>query len=129
MSTNPYLDTGIRTADPVQLVVQLYDGALRFMQQAKEHHAAERVLERGHAIGRALAIVHELQGSLDFERGAEIARNLDALYRFAADQLFEANRSRRIECVDAALAAIAPLRDAWAAIANGEVSRDGTDAG
>jgi flagellar protein FliS len=128
MSTNPYLDTGIRTADPVQLVVQLYDGALRFMRQAKEHHAADRVLERGRAIGRALAIVHELQGCLDFERGAEIAHNLDALYRFAAGQLFEANHAQRIECVDAALAALEPLRDAWAAIASGEVSRDGADA-
>ena len=119
MSANPYLDTSIRTAGPVQLVVQLYDGALRFVRQAKEHHAAARPLDRGRAITRAMAIVHELRDSLDLERGAEVARNLDALYRFAADQLFEANRAARVECLDAVLATFEPLRDAWATIAAG----------
>ena len=95
MAGNPYLEMSIRTASPVQLVVHLYDGALRFVRQAKEHHVADRPLDRGRAISRAMAIVHELSGSLDFEHGADVARNLDALYRFAADQLFEANRAQR----------------------------------
>jgi flagellar protein FliS len=124
MAANPYLETSIRTASPVQLVVCLYDGALRFVRQAKEHHAADRNRERGRAISRALAIVHELSGSLDFERGADVAPRLDALYRFAADQLFEANRSQRVECLEAVIATLEPLREAWVAIASGEVPLD-----
>lgn len=134
MAANPYLEMSIRTASPVQLVVHLYDGALRFVRQAKEHHAADRPLDRGRAISRAMAIVHELSGSLDFEQGADVARNLDALYRFAADQLFEANRAQRAECLDTVIATLEPLRDAWMSIATGEVplgdSSDGSsDAG
>ncbi len=121
MAANPYLETSIRTASPVQLVVQLYDGALRFVHQAKEHHAAERTLDRGRAISRAMAIVHELSSSLDFEQGGEVACNLEALYRFAADQLFEANRAQRVECLDTVIATLEPLRDAWVSIAAGGV--------
>lgn len=129
MAANPYLEMSIRTASPVQLVVHLYDGALRFVRQAKEHHAADRPLDRGRAISRAMAIVHELSGSLDFEQGADVARNLDALYRFAADQLFEANRAQRAECLDTVIATLEPLRDAWMSIASGEIPIDDSSEG
>lgn len=128
MSANAYRDTSVRTASPVQLVVQLYDGALRFVRQAQQHHGDDEPLERGRAISRALAIVHELAGSLDFEQGGEVARNLDSLYRFAADQLFEANQSRRVEPLDAVIATLAPLREAWMAIAAGDVDGAGAEA-
>jgi flagellar protein FliS len=120
MAANPYLEMSIRTASPVQLVVHLYDGALRFVRQAKEHHAAERPLERGRAISRAMAVVHELSSSLDFEQGPEVASRLAALYRFATDQLFEANRAQRGECLDAVITTLEPLRDAWVSIATGD---------
>lgn len=120
MSLNPYLETSIRTADPVQLVVQLFDGALRFVAQAREHEDAGRTRERGEAISRALAIVHELRGSLDLEQGAEVAKSLDSLYAFASDQLLAANRTRRMECLDAVVRVLTPLRDAFATIASGE---------
>jgi flagellar secretion chaperone FliS len=121
MAANPYFETSIRTASPVQLIVQLYDGALRFVRQAQQHHAADRPIDRGRSIARALAIVHELESSLDFEQGAEVARNLGSLYRFTADQLFEANRAQRVECLDTVIATLEPLRDAWVAIAAGDV--------
>lgn len=121
MSLNPYLETSIRTAGPVQLVVQLYDGALRFARLAQEHARAGRTRERGEAIARALAIVHELRASLDLERGTSVAQSLDALYAFASEQLLEANRARKPECLDAVVRVLSPLRDAFGAIAAGEV--------
>lgn len=126
MAGNPYLEMSIRTASPVQLVIHLYDGALRFVRQAKEHHDAQRPLERGLAISRAMAVVHELSSCLDFEQSPEVASKLEALYRFATDQLFEANRAQRSECLDAVILTLEPLRDAWVAIASGDVEvRDG----
>lgn len=121
MAANPYFETSIRTASPVQLVVHLYDGALRFVRQAQAYHAADRTPERGRAISRAMAIVHELESSLDFEQGAEIACNLASLYRFASDQLFEANRAQRGECLDTVIATLEPLRDAFVSIAAGDL--------
>lgn len=119
---NPYVEMNIRTANPLQLVVQMYDGALRFVHQAQEHQRAGRVRERGEALSRALAIVHELRCSLDLSRGAEAASNLEALYVFAGEQLVEANLQGSPACCDAVVAVLEPLRQAWVEIARGERS-------
>jgi len=110
---NPYLDTQIRTASPVALVAQLYDAALRHVEAARRHHEGGCVRERGEAISRALAIVGELRSSLDFENGADLARRLEELYVYASERLFEANRRDATAELDAAVAVLAPLRDAW----------------
>lgn len=114
---NPYLETRIRTASPLDLVVQMYDGVLRQIEIARGHFEAGRVRERTQAISRALAIVNELRSSLDFERGAEVARNLEALYVYAGDRLLEANLRNECAALDAAATALAPLRDAWRELA------------
>lgn len=110
---NPYLDVQVRTASPLALVVQLYDAALQQVEAARGHDEAGRVRERGAAISRALAIVGELRSSLDFEQGAEVARNLEELYAYASERLLEANRGGAPEALAAATAALAPLRSAW----------------
>lgn len=114
---NPYLEMRIRTASPIDLVVQMYDGALRQIELAREHFEAGRVRERAQAISRALAIVNELRSSLDFERGAEVARNLEALYVYATDRLLEANLRNERAALEAAAVALAPLREAWSELA------------
>lgn len=114
---NPYVEMQIRTASPLALVVQLYDGALRQIEAARQHHDAQRTRERGAAISRALAIVNELRSSLDFEQGAEVARNLEALYVYAGEQLLEANLRGARRALDAAAAVLSPLREAWAELA------------
>lgn len=114
---NPYVETAIRTASPVALVVQMYDGALRHVAAAREHQAAGRVRERGAAISRAIAIVGELRSSLDFGPGAEIARNLDALYAFTVDRLLAANLHADAQALADVAAVLAPLREAFAELA------------
>lgn len=110
---NPYLEMQVRTASPLALVVQLYDAALQQVEVARGHHQAGRVRERGAAISRALAIVGELRSSLDFDRGAELARNLEDLYAYASERLLEANRGSACEALAEVTAALTPLRSAW----------------
>jgi flagellar protein FliS len=114
---NPYLEMQVRTASPLALVVQLYDAALRQLEAARGHHEAGRVRERGAAISHAIAIVGELRSSLDFERGAELARHLDDLYAYASERLLEANRRGAPEALSAVAAVLAPLRSAWRELA------------
>jgi len=119
---NPYFEMNVRTADPLQLVVQMYDGAIRFVHKARELQRTGHLRARGEALSRALAIVHELRASLDLSRGADAAPGLEALYVFVGEQLVDANLNGNEDRLEAVLSVLEPLRAAWLQIARGEAS-------
>jgi len=109
----------IKTATPEMVVVKLYEGALRFLRQAKDCQAQGQVAGRATAIAKALAIVAELQQSLNLEQGGEIAQNLDALYYYVSDRLLEANVRGTSQPLDDASGVLSTLNEAWVEIARG----------
>ena len=106
----------IKTATPEMVVVKLYEGALRFIRQAKECQDAGQVAGRATAIAKALAIVGELQQSLNLEEGGEIARNLDSLYFYVTDRLLEANVRGTVQPLEEASGVLSTLNEAWVEI-------------
>ena len=86
-----YLESRVLSADPVELVVMLYQAAIGAVQEARRHLADGKIAERSKAISRACDIVLELQSALDKERGVEIAARLGALYAYMLRGLLEAN--------------------------------------
>jgi len=108
-----YLKTQVETASPEQLVTMLYDGAVRFGEQAVE------ALESGDTetfcgkLGRAQAIVLELSVSLDRTGGGEIAANLAALYAYVHTRLVEADVEKDAERIREALRIMRELREGW----------------
>ena len=87
-----YRRTAVQSSSPVQLVVMLYDGALRFCGEARGASLLRRdVAAKGKALSKALAIVGELQGTLDLERGGDVAISLHQLYSFLTDRLMAAS--------------------------------------
>ena len=103
----------IKTATPEMVIVKLYEGALRFLRQARTYQGEGNVSGRATAIAKALAIVGELQQSLNLEEGGEIARNLDALYFYVTDRLLEANVSGTVQPLDDASGILSMLNEAW----------------
>ncbi len=71
-----YAATQVSTADRLQLVVMLYEGAISFLRQAKEKMALKDATGKGLYLGKALDIIAELNASLNFQEGGEIAANL-----------------------------------------------------
>ena len=112
-----YREMEIRTATPEMLIVKLYEGALRFIAVAKAAHQTGRLQDRGNGVSRALAIVAELQQSLNMEIGGDISQNLDALYMFITEKLLEANVQGREESFDEASSVLSELHSAWVEIA------------
>jgi flagellar protein FliS len=106
----------IKTATPEMVIVKLYEGALRFLRQAKDCQESGQVAGRATAIAKALAIVNELQTSLNLEQGGEIASNLDALYFYVTDRLLEANVKGTVQPVEEARGVLATLLEAWVEI-------------
>jgi flagellar protein FliS len=114
-----YRETEIRTASPEMLVVKMYEGAIRFARQAVDMNEAGRLVERGTALSRCMAIVSELRNSLDHEQGAEISANLERLYNFVSERLLEGNLQGRSESIREAVRVLEILLTAWVEIANG----------
>jgi flagellar protein FliS len=86
-----YLETAVETASPARLIVMLYDGAIRFINEAT-YAMQQRDYETQNAkLQRAQKILAELISSLDFDKGGEIAENLFRLYAYMYNQLVEAN--------------------------------------
>ncbi|MCP4003083.1 MAG: flagellar export chaperone FliS [bacterium] len=84
-----YQQGQVNASNPVRIIVLLYDGAIRFTRRGYEHFDDPAV--RGQVLGRAHAIVSELQLALNRDEGAEVAANLDRLYRYILDNLLQAN--------------------------------------
>lgn len=112
-----YRGVQLNTASPAQLVVMLYDGALRFVGEADEAFARDDRARAGDRIGRAMAIVDELAATLDPTHAPELAENLLALYGFCKRRLFDANLGRDRAALADVVASLTPLREAWAAVA------------
>lgn len=108
--------TSTAVDDPRRLVVMLYDGALERIAHARGciHHGM--IAEKGAAIGRAIAILEELRGSLDFERGGPLAVSLDDLYGYASRRLLAANAQGDVRILDEVAGLLRELREAWSAI-------------
>lgn len=103
-------------ASPVGLVVMLYDGALRFMEQGKRAMAEGNLERQDYYLQKAQRIVTELMKSLDMQRGGEIARNLLGLYTFVQGELVTANIEDKPAAVDNAMRTMRELREGWVEI-------------
>ncbi|MGE0863523.1 MAG: flagellar export chaperone FliS [Vicinamibacterales bacterium] len=112
-----YRSTEVTSRTPLELVVMLYDGAIRFVGAAREAIGRGDIRARSQAISRALAIVSELQNTLDIERGGEMAESLDDLYRYLTQRLVQATVSNDVSALDEARRLLETLRDGWHTIA------------
>jgi flagellar protein FliS len=115
--TAAYKQQSILTATPGQLVVMLYDGCLRFLQQGALSMRDGNIAEAGSRLSRAEAIVEELLSTLDMEKGGVIASRLQGIYVFCVRHLMEARLERDAEKIDKVAELLSELRDSWVQVA------------
>lgn len=118
LAQQQYVTTQVGTADRLQLVIMLYDGAISFLGQAKEKMAARDAAGKGLLIGRALDIIAELNASLNFQAGRELATNLFHLYNFMTSHLTKANLNWDLAALDEVLAMLTQLRETWVEVSH-----------
>jgi flagellar protein FliS len=114
-----YRDTAILTASPGQLVLMLFDGALKALELAQEgFKRPPRDFKRLEVINanliKAQRILGELQGGLNMEAGGEFAQTMHRLYTYHRRRLFEANIRKQVEPVIEVERLLRDIRDAWA---------------
>jgi flagellar protein FliS len=114
-----YRANAILTASPGQLVLMLYDGALKALALAREgfNQPADdprRIQVINQQLLKAQDILAELQSGLNLEAGGEFARTMHRLYDYHNRRLLEANLRKQVEPVIEVERLVRELRDAWA---------------
>lgn len=121
-ATDAYRQTEVRSRTPLELVVMLYDGAIKFMLSAQEAIRRHDIAARRTALSKALAIISELQSTLNMDQGGEIAVTLDELYRWSSVRLLDATVQNDEAPIEEVLQVFRTLRDGWGGIATGSGS-------
>ena len=109
-----YRRTEAQSASPLQLVVMLYDGALRYLTEAGAAQRDGDLRRRAQALKRVSAIIAECHATLDLERGGTVATELDRLYSYISGRLLDVNVKRDQTAIDEVARLLLPLRQAWA---------------
>lgn len=118
-----YLATQVTTTTQGDLLLMLYDAAIKFLKQAKVKIVERNYAQKGILISRALDIVSELAESLNKEKGGELSKNLHNLYFYCSTRLAKANLKMDTALVDEVIGILSGLRGAFAQIIPGHEGR------
>jgi flagellar secretion chaperone FliS len=121
-----YQRIGISTADPVRIVVLLYEGAIRNLHQAVRAFGQNNELASV-KINKTLDIINYLRNALDHERGGEIAFNLERLYEFMRDELSEANLKLDKEKIQGVTGLLQTLLEGWRGVVSNATTAGDAD--
>jgi flagellar protein FliS len=108
-----YRELAVKSATPVGLVILLYDIAIEALAAASRAIDAKDIEGRTHELNHVMAVIRELQMSLNFEAGGEVAKRLTDLYDVARGKVLEANIKSSKEIVERLSEVLASVREAW----------------
>lgn len=114
MITNPYQkyqQTSVQTASPSQLVLMLYDGAIRFVRVGIEGINQRNYEKANNNLIKAQAIVNELVAGLNYDY--PIATELVIIYEYILRQLIQSNIKKDATIAQEVLEHLTELREAW----------------
>ena len=108
-----YRQLSVQGATPLGLVVMLYDGAIAAIRRAAVAIGAGDISEKCTHLTRAQAIILQLEGTLNFAAGGEVAQTLKALYVYARAQMLRANIESSPQILNLLVEKLATVREAW----------------
>lgn len=108
---NKYLETAVQTASPAQLLIILYDGAIRFCRSAVESMKTQNYADASVKLTKAQNIISEFIITIDHK--SPIADNLIQLYHYFNDRLREANFKKDHTPIEEVLSHLIELKETW----------------
>jgi flagellar secretion chaperone FliS len=112
-----YREVAVKTANPLQLIVMLYDAAICSLQEAQGHIDRKNISGRSRSLNKCISIISELQSCLNLKAGGEIASSLDRLYDYMKRRIFTANVEQSVQPLAEIETLLESLRSAWGEIA------------
>jgi len=130
-AASAYRKTELVTSDdPKKLILMLYDGAIRFLEQARAGVLSGDIRRRGENLSRVLAIIGELNACLNMDAGGETAEFLRGLYMYMLTELPKVSLDNNIETVDKSMRYLKELKKLWEqrVMGRGEAAADARSA-
>ena len=109
---------------PLEVLIQLYEGAINFLEKSVEACDDGRVDEFKHLLLRGRRIIEEFQKTLDFEQGGQVPAQLNDLYVFMLDSLTQAELTHDTQYIQRVISHLSVLLDGWRGADNRNVSVD-----
>ncbi|MFD0617381.1 flagellar export chaperone FliS [Paenibacillus sp. GCM10027629] len=106
-----YLRMQVQTAAPWELTTLLFNGCIKFMKQAKDAMLRQDYESKNTYIKKSVDILDELTITLD--RGYDLSSQLESLYTYMKDRLFQSNMRSNSVYIDECIALMTELRDTW----------------
>jgi flagellar protein FliS len=111
--TNQYLANAVNSASKEQLMIMLYDGAIRFLSQGILAIEDKAIDKRAYYINKASAIISEFAETLDYSQNTELAENLKGLYGYMLKQLMQGNLHNDASLLVEVRNLLSELRNTW----------------
>lgn len=108
-----YKKTSVETASKEQILLMLYQAAIKNCKKAIEAIEQKNIAKKGEYIGKMQDIVVELSNSLDFEVGGEVAKELASLYDYILYSSTQANIKIEKSHLEGCLKVLNTLYDGW----------------
>ena len=100
-------------ANKVELIQMLFDGLIESLMSAKGHIEHNAIVDKGKSLARANRILFGLQGALDFEKGGDLANNLNELYSYITRRLLHINLHNDLQALAEVHGLMNEIRQAW----------------
>ena len=108
-----YRKTSVVTTDPGKLVLMCYNGAIESLKIAIQKYKDKDFEGKYKAIKKTEDIIDELRCSLNFEKGGDIARNLESLYNYMTRKLILSDVNKDINGLNEVVGMLEELKSAW----------------
>jgi flagellar protein FliS len=121
--SHTYQEIAVQTASPEKLVVMLYEGSIRFLRQSIEAIREKDLDRKRQSIDRAVAVIQHLQGTLDMDRGRNVAADLDRLYSYITSRILDGSGKLEVAPLEEAIKLLTVLLSGWQEVVNNDVER------
>lgn len=108
-----YKKTSVETASKEQILLMLYQAAIKNCKKAIEAIEQKNLAKKGEYIGKMQDIIVELSNSLDFEVGGDVAKELASLYDYILYSSTQANIKIEKSHLEGCLKVLNTLYDGW----------------
>ncbi|MDU8673300.1 flagellar export chaperone FliS [Paenibacillus sp. SEL3] len=109
-----YKQSSVQTSTPGQLIIMLYDGAIRFVKAGLDGISSNDIAKANINLGKAQSIISELMSTLNYSY--DISKNLYALYEYMNYLLIQTNIKKKIESGEEVLGYLQELRETWVTV-------------
>ncbi len=110
---NTYQQVETSTKTQLDLILKVYDGAIKAFKDASEYYQKEELNEGYEQLERSRKFITHLYTTLDMDKGGEVAQNLSQLYVYVINQINVAEATKDLKIIDECVSILNNVRSGW----------------